>query len=89
MVQEGVPLLLCIYHENNECGNQCYGKKYFHAHRIAQSRKSMLYRELTNTQQKCNLLSDRDREEERASLPLNTLCPNLAAVRFDDMLGDG
>jgi hypothetical protein len=54
LAQEGVPFLPCIYEEHNHYCNQCYGKKYFHAARIAPSRRSVPYSGFAAAEQKCN-----------------------------------
>jgi hypothetical protein len=54
LAQEGVPFLPCIYDEHNQYCGQCYGKKYFHAARIARSQNPVLYSGFASTQQKCN-----------------------------------
>jgi hypothetical protein len=57
LAQEIVPLLPCIFDEHNQRCYQCYGKKYFHAPRIARSRETVLYSEFANTKQKCKRLN--------------------------------
>ena len=56
LAQEGVPFLLCICYEHNHDCDQCYGKKYFHAPRIAPTGIFVLCKRLTNTKQKCKFL---------------------------------
>ena len=56
LAQEGMPFLFCIYDEHNHYCSQCYGKKYFHAPRIARTIKFVLCRQLTNALQKCKCI---------------------------------
>ena len=56
LAQEGMPFLFCIYDEHNHYCSQCYGKKYFHAPRIARTSTFVLCRRLTNTKQKCKCI---------------------------------
>jgi hypothetical protein len=56
LAQEGMPFLFRIHCEHNHDCNQCYGKKYFHAPRIARVGKFVLCRQLTNALQKCKCL---------------------------------
>ena len=54
LAQEGTPLLSRIYDEDHYRCSHCKDQEYFHAHRIARSLESVLYRELANAKQKCN-----------------------------------
>ena len=51
LAQEGMPFLFCIYDEHNHYCSQCYGKKYFHAPRIARTWHSVLCSEFADTKQ--------------------------------------
>ncbi len=63
LAQEGVPFLVRIDCEHNhDCGHS-YGKKYFHAPRIAHSHGFVLCNEFANTQQKCKHLPARSKRE--------------------------
>ena len=51
MAQESTSLLSCIYNNDcQQCRHSC-NKKHFHAHRIARSRRPVLYREFADTKQ--------------------------------------
>jgi hypothetical protein len=52
-----LPFLFCIYDEHNCRCNQCYGKKYFHATRIARNLKSAFCKALTVGKQNCKASS--------------------------------
>jgi hypothetical protein len=56
LAQEGVPFLCCICDEHEQYCNQCYGKKYFHAPRIARNVKPAFCNELTTAKQICKAL---------------------------------
>lgn len=53
LAQKGVPFLLCIYDEHEQRCNRCYGKKYFHAPRIAWKVESAFCNKLTAAKQIC------------------------------------
>jgi hypothetical protein len=53
LAQEVVSFLRCIFDEHNQYCSQCYGKKYFHAPRIARNPDSAFCNELTGGKQFC------------------------------------
>ena len=54
LAQEVTPFLFRIYNDDRQQGSHSCNKKHFHAHRIARSRRSALYREFAGKKQKCN-----------------------------------
>ena len=53
LAQEGVRFLQCSYDEHEQRCNRCYGKKYFHAPRIAWNPTPAFCNELTAAKQLC------------------------------------
>ena len=53
LAQEGEPLLPYIHGEDHEQTKHHHKEESNHAHRIARTPKTVLYRELANTQQLC------------------------------------
>ncbi|SRR6266498_3946399 len=60
LAQEGLPFLFCIYDEHNHVCNQCYGKKYSHAPRIAWNLESAFCNDLTAAKQICKARGSAD-----------------------------
>jgi hypothetical protein len=89
LAQEGTPLLSRIHKDDRQQSSHRCNKKQFHAHRIAQTCRVVLYSGLANTKQKCNgYLSDRNREEKHATLTLDALRPDFSPVRLHNMPGN-
>ena len=90
LAQEGTPLLSRIHKDDRQQSSHRCNKKQFHAHRIAQTCRVVLYSDLASTKQKCNgYLYDRNGEEKHAALPLDALCPDFSPMRLHDMFGNG
>ena len=70
LAQEGEPLLPCIHGEDHEQTKHHHKEESNHAYRIARTPKSVLYRELANTQQLCKPVLPFGLPDQLFKLPL-------------------